>query len=157
MTKSEMSKLLALIAAYDQRTVGETDVEAWWAVAQVEDWQLVHVRRAVIEFHRAGAGRGRIRPADVGDILRDVRRKISRVVVDEIPDPPRELADDPTGEIAWRRREIDRRVSAAMDGWATGRPLPQPVAEIPTPRNPMPDRVRRLIGGACAMPREDRR
>lgn len=63
MSKSDVALLLAAIAAYDQRTIGEADVEAWHAAAQYARWDLEGARRAVVA-HYAEA-RQRIMPADV--------------------------------------------------------------------------------------------
>lgn len=158
MTKAEIADLLTMVASLDQypRAVDEVEVTAWLAIAEIEGWQFSHAKRAVVEFHRAEAGRGRITPAHVTDVIRETRRKISRMVADKMmPAPPRALADDPAAEIAWRRHEIHQRVRAVMDSWATGQPLPPPVSDIPAPRTPVPDRMRRLIGGAFAMPKND--
>jgi hypothetical protein len=49
ISKSETAKLLALCAAFDQRTVGEADVEAWHAIfelnAKLEQRRQLEVER----------------------------------------------------------------------------------------------------------------
>lgn len=68
MTKTEVALLLSLIAAYDQRTIGNADVEAWHAVAQHARWDNDKVRQAVVA-HYARETR-RIMPADITQNIR---------------------------------------------------------------------------------------
>src|SRR6266545_2531980 len=103
MTADEIIDLLTLITAYDQRTVGGDDVQAWLIIAGAEDWTLPLARRAVIEHYRRGGDRPRIKPGHITDTLTELRREISRDVFHTPLVPPRELADDPRAEIAWRR------------------------------------------------------
>ena len=63
MSKAEVALLLAVIAAYDQRTIGDSDVEAWHAAARYANWDSDGARRAVVA-HYAEA-KQRIMPADV--------------------------------------------------------------------------------------------
>lgn len=63
MSKAEVAVLLAVIAAYDQRTIGDADVEAWHATARYARWDIDGARRAVVA-HYANS-RQRIMPADV--------------------------------------------------------------------------------------------
>lgn len=119
MTRKEIAVLLAMIAAYDQRTVGELDVEAWHAVAGAEGWQPDHARRAVVEFHSANADRGRMRPPHVSDAIRAVRDRVSQAVRNANPVTPRDV--DP---VAWFREYVTKAQQAALDTWANGDPLP---------------------------------
>lgn len=50
MTKTETALLLAQIAAFDHRTVGETDVEAWHAA--LDDTDYGDAQQAVIQHYR---------------------------------------------------------------------------------------------------------
>jgi hypothetical protein len=56
-----MATILALAAAYDLRTVGEADVEAWHAA--VGDLDFESCRKVVIEHYRNK--RERLMPADL--------------------------------------------------------------------------------------------
>ena len=157
MNTNEVIDLLTLIAACDQRTVGESDVEAWHAIATQAGWTFPLARQAVIEHHARGADKGRIRPAHITDTLDALRNTIRRTVVRADLTPPRELADDPKAEIAWRHATLDRATQAAFDAWAGGRPLPQ-LAPAPEPaKGPPPDEITDLIGGRFTMPRVKRR
>lgn len=63
MSKAEVALLLAAIAAYDQRTIGDADVEAWHAAARYANWDSGGAKRAVMAYY-AEATR-RIMPADI--------------------------------------------------------------------------------------------
>lgn len=128
MTADNVIDLLTLVAAYDQRTVGHDDVQAWLLIANAEDWTLPRARRAVVEHHRRGADRPRLRPAHITDALDDLRRTISRSALRVDLTPPRHLADHPRAEIAWRRERAEALIDAGMDAWARGEQLPDPAA-----------------------------
>ena len=123
ITKAQVVDLLTIIAAYDQRTLGTADVEAWWMVAATEGWTFDLANRAVIDFHRRDADRGRIRPAHVTDAIAAARQAVRRVVLHRPLDPPRELADDPRAEIEWRRRRMDELTDEALAAWCRGEPV----------------------------------
>lgn len=67
MTREEVAKLLSMAAAYDQRTIGEADVIAWWNAIRHLDAQ--RAGEAVIEHYRTR--RERIMPADVVRLVRE--------------------------------------------------------------------------------------
>lgn len=138
MTTDEIIDLLSLIAAYDQRTVGEADVEAWLAIADAEAWTWPAAKRAVIEHHRQGSEKPRIRPAHITDTIRMVEDTIRRTVLHTDLTPPRELADDPAAEREWRRSYIAEVKAAALAAWAdSGDPrIALPPAELPHAPSP---------------------
>ncbi|NIH81702.1 hypothetical protein [Amycolatopsis viridis] len=125
MTPDETIDLLTLIAAYDQRTVGEADVVAWRTVAVEEGWTFPLARRAVIEYHKRGGDRPRIKPAHITDTLEQLRREISSKLFSVDLVPPRELGDDPRAEIEWRRTHIREATDRALEAWAGGKRLPE--------------------------------
>jgi hypothetical protein len=167
MTRSEVVDLLTLIAAYDQRTVGRADVEAWAEIADLEHWTWPLARRAVIEHNRSGGDRPRIRPAHITDAIRDVERVASGAASDALRTsiaPPRELADDPAAEIAWRRAFIAQAKHRALNAWADGQTPPElqaPVEAMPGARQLVDTKgdagpaLRRLA--AATLPAEGRR
>lgn len=63
MTKAEIALLLALMASYDQRTIGDADVEAWYATAQHARWTNDDAKRAVVAHYAESTQR--IMPADI--------------------------------------------------------------------------------------------
>ena len=127
MTPNEIIDLLSVIATYDQRTVGQSDVEAWLDIAEDEHWTYPLARRAVREYHRRGAGKPRITPAAISDKLAELRTTIRQRVVRTDVTPPRELADDPAAEIAWKRAYVAEATAAALDQWAATGQLPEPL------------------------------
>lgn len=66
MNRNQTADLLSAIAAFDQRTVGETDVEAWFAA--LGRMKFADAIAAVIEHHKTSADR--IKPFHVLDIAR---------------------------------------------------------------------------------------
>ncbi len=71
MTKSETAALLAFCAAYDQRTIGETDVLAWHGALDcpwVPNIDLDEAQAAVIAHYRETAQR-----INVADVLKRVK------------------------------------------------------------------------------------
>lgn len=69
MNRSEIAQLLAMAAAYDRRTVGEADVEAWHAA--LDDLRWMDARDAVIAHYRGS--REWIMPADIREHVRRIR------------------------------------------------------------------------------------
>jgi hypothetical protein len=78
VTPADTAKVLAKLAAFDQRTIGETDVRAWHEVIGHMDVQ--DCLAAVTEHYRESANRAM--PADIRRIaisLRDARHSRERV------------------------------------------------------------------------------
>jgi hypothetical protein len=119
MTKRDIAVLLAMIAAYDQRTIGEADVEAWHAVAGAEEWTLPRARRAVIEHHRAGADKTRMRPAHISDAIRAVQDAARRSALNANPVAPRDVHPS-----LWFCGFVEDAKAAALDAWVNGETLP---------------------------------
>lgn len=69
MKHSETALLLAMCAAYDQRTIGETDVSAWQAA--LHDIDLGDARAAVVAWYQRT--RDRIAVSDVRGGVRQLR------------------------------------------------------------------------------------
>ena len=143
MTADEIIDLLSLIAAYDQRTVGEADVEAWLAIAEAENWTWPAAKRAVIEHHRRGSDKPRIRPAHITDTIRQVEETIRRTVLHTDLVPPRELADNPAAEREWCRDYIAEVKAAALAAWADSG---DPRIALPPPTLPSDPSPRQLVG-----------
>lgn len=155
MNPSETIDLLSLIATFDQRTVGEADVAAWQAIALECGWTFPLARRAVLDYHKSGGDKPRIKPGHITDTLTEVRATIRRQVFSRDLVPPRELGDNPRAELDWRRRHIADVTERALTAWAEGRQLPQLDA---APAEPAPrgrERVEAIVGGRFRMPRED--
>lgn len=69
MSKGDVARLLALMASWDQRTIGDADVEAWHLVARHAGWNSQGAARAVVAHYAQQARR--IMPADITKYLRD--------------------------------------------------------------------------------------
>jgi hypothetical protein len=106
MKKSEVATLLAFCAAYDQRTLGEADVEAW-AEALDSPWvpniDLDEAQSAVVAHYRETSQR-----INVADILKRVKTdradRLSRGM------PPRRPGTPPTEEYRKARAELEERL-----------------------------------------------
>lgn len=125
ITRNEVVKILALAAAYDHRAVGEADVDAWLIIATESAWTYPLARRCVIEYNKHDGDRPRIRPAHINDSITATRDTIRRQAFRTDLVPPRELADDPAAEIAWRRQTTEHFIDRALAAWADEQPLPE--------------------------------
>lgn len=93
MTPSQAGDLLALAAAYDQRTVGTSDALAWGAALEHIDFH--DARQAVIEHYRRTDKR--LTPADVTTGVRRIRNQRIQAAGDPPPDA------DPDNPTAYRQ------------------------------------------------------
>jgi hypothetical protein len=101
MDRPKTALLLALCAAFDQRTLGEADVEAWHAA--IGDLAYEDSRQAVIAHYRES--RERIMPADVRQRVTAIRKaRLDAAGPVEIPE---ELADRPNEAVAWKQRVLE--------------------------------------------------
>jgi hypothetical protein len=160
MTPDETIDLLTMIATFDQRTVGEADVAAWHAIATETDWTWPLARRAVIEHHKRGGDRPRIKPGHITDAIDAARDLIRRQVFQRDLVPPKHLADDPRAELEWRRQHIADVVERGLAAWATGDQLPALPAAAPTSSDDLEKAEKqfeeRLGRGNLAMPSDAR-
>lgn len=95
MLPSETATLLAMVAAYDRRTVGQADVAAWHS--ELEPYDLPTCSAAV-RAHYAES-REWLMPADVVTRVKAIRRE--RIPL-AMPEPPVDPADVPR-HLAWQR------------------------------------------------------
>ena len=96
MTKAETATLLAMIAAFDRRTLGEADVEAWHLI--LTDLEAGDCAAAVREHY--AAKRDWIMPADVRTFaLAESRRRQGRIRRAELDD---QLRRENAGELQHR-------------------------------------------------------
>jgi hypothetical protein len=121
VTHDEVIDLLTLIAASDKRTVGQADVEVWHAVATADAWTFSRARHALIEHLRHNDAM--VTPAHINKIIDTARQRARAKLIGDI-NPPRDLADDPHAEIAWRRQHTTDYIEAALEAWAHGHPMP---------------------------------
>lgn len=127
LTHNEAVRLLAFAAAYDQRTVGEFDIQAWQMASGPGRWTYEAAQRVIVEHYSAGADRPRITPAMVTDALRNVRGRAAESF--EAPRIPEGL---PNAEYpAWLRAQLAVHCDALLERWAaTGE---DPARALPPP------------------------
>jgi hypothetical protein len=112
MTPSEAATVLTFAAAFDRRTVGETDARAWsMALPNVA---LDEAQAAIVEHYRES--RDFMMPSDVLRIVRRIRGVRATMLPDVVP--PSELADEPRREIEWKRVWGDAFIAGHTDGEA---------------------------------------
>lgn len=95
MNRSETAVLLGIAAAYDQRTVGESDVMAWQEL--LGDVRAADAVQAVKDHYSTETRR--VMPVDVLNGVRRIRK--DRLDRNPEPPPPDQLADDPRAQQAW--------------------------------------------------------
>lgn len=116
MARSEVATLLALMAAYDQRTVGDADVEAFFLVAHAAGWTAPYARRAVVE-HATSATGDRILP---GHITRTIRtRREAAAASYRLREYPVGMTDS-DAQTRWQDAQRAAHITAVMDAWARG-------------------------------------
>jgi hypothetical protein len=130
ITNEEALTLLELALCGDNRTIDKANVMLWREVAKQGGWNLEQGMRAVIE-HRTYKPGVYLEPGHVTQRVAEVRKDIRTRWY--APTPPLELADDPSAEIAWRRRVIAEFVERNLSLWAQGEPLED--APLPTIEN----------------------
>lgn len=160
LTRNDTVRLLALAAAYDQRTVGDEDVLAWQMAAEVGRWTFPAARRVVVEYYARDADRSRLTPALVSDHLRKLRGAAAESF--ELPRIPPGLhdADYP----AWLRRQLADHCDTQLERWATtgeepSRALPAPpvgVGDLTELVTRAPIQHRKTIGSGVRAIRERR-
>ncbi len=152
MTPEQTFDLLTLIAGFDRRTVGESDVVAWHTIATECGWTFPLARRAVVEHHKRGANKSFLMPAHITDAIDTARATIRRQVFVRDLVPPKDLADDPRAELEWRRRHIADVTERALNAWANGQPLPQLEATPASEPGQPPENVADMIGNRFRLP-----
>ncbi len=101
MNRSETAALLTMRATWHGVKVGESDVEAWYAV--VGDLDFADARDALIGHYRDS--REWSMPADIRQSVRRVRK--ARLDAAPPAQPPPGLdPDDVVGYLRWRREQI---------------------------------------------------
>ena len=113
----ETAELLAVIASFDRRTVGETDVRAWQlALSEV---RAVDAQQVVVDHYRDS--RDWIMPSDIRHGVAAMRR--ARLV--GLPSTDRLVADVGFDDPAWHVLRKERR-----EAIANGLPAEQAIREI---------------------------
>lgn len=138
ITKEEIGSLLLFVSAFDNRTIGRADVEAWHSVAAEGRWPSFEVARRAVVKHQSKRPDDRIRPGHVSEIIREVREFAARV----FRQPP--IPDDVRGaeqRDAWVNEQYRTWIAEYMAAWAAGDESPGP---------DLRHRLRALPGGGAA-------
>jgi hypothetical protein len=114
MTKAEVARLLAVAAAFDQRTSGEEDDIAW--LAAIGDLNFNDARNAVIAYYREC--RERIMPVDVRERVAEIRKQ--RIAAAPPVEIPEHLADRPIEARDWKQRTLQAIADGADPQRAIG-------------------------------------
>jgi hypothetical protein len=139
MTPDETVDLLTVAAAFDQRTVGEGDAMAWYAV--VGDLDFTEAKQAVIAHYSDSTER--VMPAHVRIRVKAARR--DRLARELVPAPPAELTDEP----GRYKAELKASIREIADGFR----LPKAVAALPASEMPPPAaEARKALGPALPPP-----
>lgn len=115
ITKADTAHLLAMAAAYDQRTVGKSDVDAWHLVAIAGRWQAAHAARALIEHYSVETDR--IMPAHISRRLKSQRDHFASTYRHK---PAPQSVRGEQAEVEWELVQLDEHITACMDLWASG-------------------------------------
>jgi hypothetical protein len=91
MRRSEISLLLGVMAAYDRRTTGETDVAAWLDV--IGDLDFADAVQAVKDHYRESSAW--VMPADVRHRVKKIREERLAAVGDDAAVPDADPDDVP--------------------------------------------------------------
>lgn len=115
MNEHDVIDVLTAIAAFDQRTVGEADVQAWTVAAQIGRWNTAQAMRAVMEHYTNETDR--IMPAHITRTIRANRERFASTYHHE-PCPPDVIGVE--AEVEWERRQVYAHIDTCMDQWAAG-------------------------------------
>lgn len=150
VSKAQAALLLTLAAAYDQRTIGEADVEAWHAAAVDHRWTANAARRVIRDHYGQGADRPRLEAPAITDQIRAIRRRAAASFEDPVIPDGQPTADYPE----WYRGLRDAHCDALVQAWAeTGQEPPACLPSAPRPNRLGQRRMAELTAGAFhAMP-----
>lgn len=136
MNTTEAAQVLAKAAAYDNRQPDQAAALAW-AEALDQDLPLQDALRIVGEHYRDE--RAWIMPSDINRRWRALgKARLEIAVRMGLPEPPDDLADEPTVWAAWKKAQI-RAVKAGCDGaqvearaWHAIQRTPRQRREVPS-------------------------
>lgn len=153
ITKSQCAVLLTRAASSDQRTIGETDAEAWFETAVMQRWTYPVARRIIAEYYSCGAGKPRITEAHISDRTKALRSAAAASYVAP-PIPADQLTRDYP---AWHRAHLSAHIDDVLDKWVQTGSEPDSNVQFP---QLLPDpegqaRVHQLIGGVFAAITDD--
>lgn len=158
ITLEDLAVMLPKMTAVDGHARHtDDDLDTWLDAARMGRWTRAQMAAAVLEVNAEFTGY-RIQPGHVTAKIAEQAARIRNRWY--CPDPPRELADDPVAEIAWRSRSAADYRERALYALATRQPLEEvsllrePEPEVPSleRRRERIEQITREIGAAKAMP-----
>lgn len=112
MDEAEIGILLGRIAAFDARTVGQSEIQGWLLIAQRGRWTLSEATEQVINYFSTDAGGSWLMPGKINTMIRMERQdRLSRRAVAPF---------DPEAD-AQHEADVQRDRSAIMDLWKIAR------------------------------------
>lgn len=120
ITPDDLRPVFRVLCGIDGHQRSADDVDAWMLAATAGRWTRAQVAAATLALTSGFTG-FRIMPGHMGQQITTDRDRIRTQWY--CPDPPRELADDPPAEIAWRRQAARDFSDRALFALASGSPL----------------------------------
>jgi hypothetical protein len=90
MTTQQITTLLARIGAFDARTVGESEIQAWGLIAERGRWTLAEATEQVIKYFETDQP-GWLMPGKINAMIREARQ--DRAMREPIAPPVRGVLD----------------------------------------------------------------
>lgn len=124
VTVDDFKAVFRVLAGVDGHRRNADDVETWMLAARSGRWTRAQVAAATLVLAPKFTGY-RVQP---GHMTEQINRNRDRVKAHwYCPDPPRDMAEDPAAEIAWRRWAANDFADRALLALANG----DPVDEVP--------------------------
>jgi hypothetical protein len=117
VTTHDFRAVFKVLGGIDGHQRGVDDAETWMLAARTGRWSRAQVAAATLALSSSFTGY-RVQPGHMTEQINRNRDKIRAFWY--CPDPPRELADDPAGELAWRRWAADNYAERALIALANG-------------------------------------
>lgn len=133
VTTQDFRAVFKVLAGIDGHQRSVDDAETWMIAARAGRWTRAQVAAATLALTSKFTG-FRVQP---GHMTEQINRNRDRVKGHwYCPDPPRELAEDPAAEIAWRRWAANDYADRALMALANG----DPIDEVPLTLDREPSR-----------------
>lgn len=133
VTIDDFRAVFRVLAGIDGHQRTGNDADTWMIAARTGRWTRAQVAAATLVLSSKFTGY-RVQP---GHMTEQINRNRDRVKAHWFcPDPPREMADDPAAEIAWRRWAANDYADRALLAMANG----DPIDEVPLTLEQEPSR-----------------
>ena len=134
VTTQDFRAVFRVLAGIDGHRRGPDDAETWMIAARAGRWTRAQVAAATLALSAKFTGY-RVQP---GHMTEQINRNRDRIKAHwYCPDPPREMAEDPAAELAWRRWAANDFADRALMALAND----EPVDEVPLTLDRGPSRA----------------